>query len=244
MRILYEIAKILTIFIPIQSLRRKARKVLLDYLIIKYYSFAILLRLGKNTIVNKNSIIKRLCKGNKCIVVGSAPNLKLPKQQDGDIIIGANGGAGIAKQSGLKVSIFCTTKHLFRKSATKQEEESRKIVKGLSVSFTYLHSKNDEKIQLSDFNISSETVYSINDEERLKLIESICGFPLRVSTGVFAVAIALLHGAKSVEMVGFSLDIGHFNMPWDKAIRDHIGEDSIFFKALKQTKYGNKVSIN
>ncbi len=240
----YKIAKFLTFFIPIQSLRKKARKALGDYLFVKYHLFAIYMRLGKNTFVNNNLIIERLCKGNKCIVVGSAPNLKLPKRQDGDIIIGANGGGGIAQQFGLKVSIFCTTKYLFRKNPTKQEKATCKILKELSVSFTYLHGKNDEKIELSDFNISSETVYSINDEEKLKLIESVCGFPLRVSTGVFAVAIALLHGAKSVELVGFSLDIGHFGMQCDKIPRDHISEDSIFFEALEKTKYAGKVIIN
>ena len=247
------IAKLASCVVPGKARRNQTRAKIAIYLINKFFSMLGCLLACKNQNQSGNyPLLEKLCKGKRCIVVGSAPSANLSTIGFGDVVIGANGGAAIAQQHGHTVSIFCTTRWLLQKenltpqemtARTRQEMATRKILSGLSVSATYVTNGDgadvnaDADIDFDDCNIDAGVVHSISYSAKERMVKCVCGFPLCISTGLFGVCLAILGGASSVEMVGFSLGRGHFNMPWDTASRSHVLEDAAFLSALRHTPH-------
>ena len=131
-----------------------------------------------------------------CIVFGSAPEdendipVALLCEEDLDYcIIGANGGAAIARDMGFDVDILATTSHLFRENATPMERKTVKMIRGMYVEHVFVDEKNGA-LDLDLFPVSSVYMHHINEGQRESLVEEVTGKKLWVSTGLWALCLA------------------------------------------------------
>lgn len=185
------------------------------------------------------STVQSICSRKNCIVVGSAPGARIPEKQDGDVIIGVNSAAMFAQESGYPVDIFYSSETLFTRK-NRRDKRMRSRLNGLNASRAVIWYANC-KVSLSDFGISVDATEYITEREGFRMVMYVCGYPLRVSSGIGAACLALQNEAKSVKMVGFSLnDKRHAALPDScfKPLRDHITEDTNFLTAIKSTIYG------
>lgn len=172
------------------------------------------------------------CTGRRCIIVGSAPGVRLPEHQEGDCYVAANGGARIAHDAGRPVDVLCTTVYLFRPSpVTRAEEATIQSLFALSrVGSVWIDTTagpaENVIFGLGTLGIEWQTACALNPPEtRERIVAGIVGSEFRVSTGVFAACLAIASGASEVVLCGISLGPGHGGMPWDNARRDHVVED-------------------
>ncbi len=247
MKFAQRIAKFISLFIPGRSRREFVQQFLCGWILIHFVKSVLWLRTVFNlqkSLPPKHLPDMEIYKGKRCIVVGSAPGVRVPKKQDGDVVIAVNSGAVVAQKSGRGVDVFCTTAALFNEKDNRNMQ-IRAGIQDFSVSLAYIYWYYGEKISLSDFGISAKTTHWISKSEREQIIKNVCGFALRVSSGLFAVCIAILSGAASVEMVGFSLtDYGHANLPSDSLeFRDHVAEDTAFLIALAHTPHADILKL-
>ena len=169
-------------------------------------------------------LIEPLCHGRHVIVVGSAPGAVLPPYQDREVVIGANGGAAVARQLGRMVDVLVTTSHLFRRDASASEWFTQQSLSGLRVASMWVDIKNGP--MLSSFEVIGDRIQTVNPIQRSRIVRDACGSDLWVSTGLFAICLALVSGALSVEIAGISLHAGHAGQPRDRSPRHHVAEDS------------------
>lgn len=182
-------------------------------------------------------MIEPLCRGRRCIVVGSAPGVTLPDPEPGDLILGANGGAAIARDSGRKVHVLCATAYLFRAECSRQEFATLEALRGLSVQSLWIDETDGSAIEAQrrarGLGITYRSARGVHPEDRARLVETVAGDPLRVSTGVFAACLAAASGASEVVLCGINpWHGGHEGMPWDRAPRDHVQEDGKALEAM------------
>ena len=234
-------------FIPGSNRRKAVRNNLRAYLLKKYTPRLIRLHQTprRKKRLARNLITEQMCNGKRCIVVGSAPGACLPKQQSGDVVMGANGGAAIARKSGRDVDIFCTVASLFFDGISRKDRATLKSLGGVSSRVAYVHVQRQEPSpDLSNFGIAVQNSHYLTKKQKLQIIESACGLPLRVSTGIFAVCLAVASKAACVEVAGFSFSDGHEGMPWDNARRDHIAEDDACLRGIQITNPDIKLTIH
>jgi len=148
-------------------------------------------------------------------------------------MIGANGGAGLAGG----VDILCTTAHLFRPRRTDQENATLRLLTELNFRSVWIDTKNGPAAAVENGlylrRSSWMRMYSVPPAARDEVVHHACGEALWVSTGVWALCLALASGAASVITAGISLDQGHEGMPWDEAPRGHRTEDQECLRLLK-----------
>ncbi len=174
-------------------------------------------------------LVESQCKGNRCIVFGSAPDMVIPGSIDSsDIIMCANGGARIAVDLGLSINVLATTTYLYRgKGLRRSEQLTCQQMNGIKTNSLWVDNKvSPGRLMNVVRSVMYDSINVIGDVERSQIIVAACGQDLRASTGVFLICLAIVSGANSVMTVGISLSDGHYNMPWDTGKRDHIGEDS------------------
>lgn len=178
---------------------------------------------------------EQLCSRRRCIVVGSAPGVELPKREHHDIVIGANGGAAIARAAGREVDLLVTTAHLFNRT-TKVDEAIAQSLEGLTVSSCWVDTKNGSltqtRVRFMELELEAKAYVDVNSLIRNKVIYEAIGENLWVSTGVWAACLAVVSGASHVVLCGISMHNGHTGMNWDHGARHHKQEDASALRAL------------
>lgn len=176
-------------------------------------------------------MIENLAKRPRVLIVGSAPGLHLPSPIDGEFVIAANGGAAIAARAGYAVDALCTTTYLFRDGRSKAEQATIDSLSGLRIG-TVLVDDMDGSTQTVMMRLHAAGVsvrhggIVVTPQDRKALTQRVLGTPLRISTGVWAACLAVDAGSRRVLITGINPNaIGHQNIPWDKARRDHVVED-------------------
>lgn len=179
------------------------------------------------------------CTGRRCVVVGSAPGVRLPEHREGDCYVAANGAARVLHDHLRPVDVLCTTAYLFRlPPVTKAEEATINSLFALSrVGSVWVDTTAGpaEAVvsALGRLGIQWDTAWGFNPPgTRERVVAGIVGSELRVSTGIFAACLAIASGASEVVLCGISLEPGHEGMPWDEAPRDHVTEDRQALAAL------------
>lgn len=166
-----------------------------------------------------------ICLGRRCLVVGSAPGTMLPKSGL-DVVIGANGGAAIARAAGLDVHILATTSHLFRDGLAAEEQATVDSLRDLSVEALWLDTKNAPAWEVAQrwpaLGINANRVCAVPPALRERVATEAVGFSRWVSTGVWAACLALASGAESVAIAGISGEA-----------RDHAPQDAEVLAALE-----------
>jgi hypothetical protein len=184
-------------------------------------------------------LIEPLCKDSVCLVVGSAPNFRQPSIIP-DVTIGANGGASLVESD-----ILCTTSHLFRRACSDRERKTRD-----GLSSRYFHSVwLDAKCppgagalnSMASDGICHSRAHVVMPEDRSELVTRACGKSLWVSTGVWAICLAVVSDALVVTVTGISLGHGHFDENED-APRFHTSEDRECLNLLMGT-HGDSIHL-
>jgi hypothetical protein len=183
-----------------------------------------------------------LCKDRRCIVVGSAPGA-LQELEDACqselcswLTLAANGGAGVAREAGLIVSVLLTTSYLFRPRTTRQEVATIDAMRGTRCSSIWIDEGHycDIVPALAAVGVTYDQITRVDPSERHLVTTRATGSPLRVSTGVWAACLAYVSGAASVRVVGVRPEShGHHGMPWDAARRDHVRADTVALQAMR-----------
>lgn len=166
-------------------------------------------------------MIEPLCRNRNIVVLGSGPNFDASYKPVG-LYIAANGAAALQD-----CHILCTTAHLFRDGVTGPEFETRRSLIARQFSSIWMDTKGstleDALSALRRHNVAWTTFHNCEPSMRKIIVRGVCGQDLWVSTGVFAVCLAVYSGAKTVRTNGISLQDGHTT--GDDLPRMHIGED-------------------
>lgn len=178
-----------------------------------------------------------ICTGKTCLVAGSAPNFAMPKAPY-DVCIVANGAALVDGD------ILVTTSHLFRDGCTNEEVSTRKSMAGRSFTSVWLDTKcgNGElasRVMQDRYGIAWKEIRFVDEASRMEIVRASCGQALWVSSGVWAVCLAVVSLARIVRVVGVSLSMGHYGES-DNSPRHHVNEDR---ECLRLLSVGN-VSID
>lgn len=175
-------------------------------------------------------------KGQRCIVIGSAPGVRLPESLPMDVVLAANGGAAVAKARELPIHALLTTSYLFRDGATLPELATLERMRGVGTYSLVVDEQHGPSrpivARFKDFGIAYQVLQPVPPDVRATICRDAIGSELRVSTGVFAACLAIASGASEVVLCGISLEPGHEGMPWDEAPRDHVSEDRQALAAL------------
>lgn len=173
-----------------------------------------------------------LCRGRRCIVFGSAPGLRVPDVRPEDVILGGNGGSGLAAKRTGRVDVAVMTSRLFRGPVVADIEEATKdLLRGITPQSLWADEKCNPLMDehLAGLGIVPGRVHRLNDAAREAVVVAAIGRPEWVSTGVWAICLAVASGASEVLYTGISPDAkGHEEMPWeppDKYPRGHVAED-------------------
>lgn len=174
------------------------------------------------------------CRGNRCLVVGSAPGATLPDADDYDTVIGANGGASLYRH---RVEVLATTSHLFRRGAVaKTEAATRQLLRGLRVVWLWVDTRNGPLEVATDglrrLGVEWSDDSAFDPPARAEVVVAAIDKDLWVSTGVWSACAAIAGGASHVAVTGVGLGLGHATMPWDASPRHHVAEDREAIGAL------------
>lgn len=148
--------------------------------------------------------VEPLCKGKHCVVVGSAPGVNMSAVSDLDaVVIAANGAAKSIIDSNRSVDVLCTTSHLFRDNLSTDEMASIESLRNINVKSLWVDTKNGDTPP-SMSTITADNVYRVPPTLREHITSKVIGKPLWISTGVWAVCLALYSGASKVTTVGIT----------------------------------------
>ena len=180
-------------------------------------------------------ILEPICEGRKCLVVGSAPGLQLPNMSSYEVVIGANGGAGFTPHD---PQILVTTSHLYRGQVTNQELSTQRRIASVNHFESIWVDGVDSyvKVGLKSWSVGYERLRGTGESARLEMIQRATRLehPGRVSTGIWAISIAVISSAFQVDYCGIEPSRnGHEDMSWDHAPRDHSEPDKIALDALQ-----------
>lgn len=176
-----------------------------------------------------------MCTGRRCIVVGSAPGVELPKAEHNDVILAANGGAAVVRAAGREVDVLVTTSHLFA-GTTELDRATLESLRDLRVGSAWVDTKNGllthMRVQAMDYALEAKDYINVTPHLRNKIAEEALGFTRWMSTGVWAACLAVASRASNVVLCGVSMQAGHAGMPWDHQARHHMNEDAVCLRAL------------
>lgn len=179
------------------------------------------------------------------LIVGSAPDIRLPEERGYDFVIGVNGGARLAHDAGLRVDALVTTAYLCRG----ETEYSRYVLegwRGLRVPVVYADIFWYEAITVSraltERRVSYLVMVPIDRVYRGVLLRSATGGAIgadgealgngdleheRCSTGVLAACLAAQF-AQRITLAGFSRVHGHVgNLAQHENGRHHKADDAV-----------------
>lgn len=176
--------------------------------------------------------IEQCCVDRNVLVVGSGPNYDrdLCSQQASDSVsIVANQAAQLYHSATKReADVLCTTAHLYKQSLKDRNEfEIRQSLVARRFESIWLDTKNASFDEASWF-LDQDLVHAnkLNNcapWTRASIVFNACGADLWVSTGVFAVCLALHSRATIVRTNGISLANGH--AVGDDQPRMHVNED-------------------
>ena len=148
-----------------------------------------------------------------------------------ELSLGANHAVSLEK-----CDILVTTSYLFRDDCTDIQTEKRKLMMGLGFKRVYVDTKcgllSSVLPCIRRHNITWDEMVTVNPDDRAQVVVSACGKDLRVSTGVWAVCLAVISSPKSVTVTGVSLEDGYYKMDSDAPSRDHVAEDRECLRGL------------
>jgi hypothetical protein len=182
--------------------------------------------------------------GHRCVVIGSAPNTRLPRAQQGDRHFCVNGSLHIATQLGIeKPAVHLLNAYSLYMSA--ERAGSRELLRGLSTAHLLLLDPGVERERaleaVAEIDLHYDRLDCISRMERVAIILQATGLHLGLgrrhqylSTGMSAVAMALWAGASEVVLAGFSMAGGHQYLQV-VTNRDHVVGDSLFLAAMGRT---------
>ncbi len=174
-------------------------------------------------------LFEALCEDEHCLIVGSAPGVTIPDSDFG-CVIGVNGGAAIARDKGLQVDVLVTTSHLFRGGDLPPIEQwTIDTMSNLQVDHVWADTKNGPlglvEEGCDEHNISYLDLFEVTPEQRSEVIMDAIGVDLWISSGIWAVCLALSGGSASVKIAGISLINGHHGAKNDMTPRHHVLQD-------------------
>ena len=188
-------------------------------------------------------VIDEFCaslRNKDCIVFGSAPNPVLVDRRDRPIVC-CNGAAASLKQS-FNCAPDYTFMHCHVLASWKQsDKEVRDALGGIDrFGRTVMFDIPGESYSTELIETRAAEIASFDWSRRHDLVSELLGTSvpfLKFSTGAFSAACVLRAGAKSVELVGFSLDQkGHGYNVKDR-YRNHVRSDAALFALLAQAGY-------
>ena len=157
-----------------------------------------------------------LLKGKRCIVVGSSPDSFVFGNPD--IIIGANGGVGIATRAGHCTQILCTTAYICREPPSQSELDSIKTWQGKTFESSWVDTTDGPSSWFTsrkeDYHFQSKNDVFVSSARRMIIVREACGLDLgwnsdpykRVSTGVFAACLAVVSDVEDLLITGVSVN--------------------------------------
>jgi hypothetical protein len=187
---------------------------------------------------------KRSFEGTRCIIIGSAPDVKLPALKPNDHYICINGSPYAASRLGIQyphLTIMASYTTAFK---TEKSKATMPVLKGLRTKEVLFIEGSDNEQHARNILDKAEFRYDIFSKitwvERAAIIGEVCGIELGigkvrnvVSNGIFAAILAIWANADEVVMCGFSLQGGH-NYIKNKFKRDHVDGDRKFYKISGQ----------
>lgn len=174
------------------------------------------------------------------IIVGSAPDIKLPTRRDYDLVVVANGGAALAHAGGFeRLDVLVTTAYLLKA----QTDYNSFVMKG----WKKLHATevivdefgtplSEVEPTLRKTGLTFDKVTGVNARMRGMLIAYAIGTGIgngkeekkRCSTGMVAACLAASRGATDITVVGFSRMNGHVgNTHQHENGAHHLADDAV-----------------
>jgi hypothetical protein len=176
--------------------------------------------------------------GNRCLVVGSAPNTSWPATAP-ERIICANGSGWIAARHGAAIADLTIVAGAATRKRKPVHFATQAVWRGLHtrhlmfIAAFQTAETGQEVIDASGLTYDRLTVVSAQD--RSAITQQVCGFDLatgetadRISTGIFACAAAIWAGAAEVTLCGFSLTSGGHAYMAEDTPRFHQNGDRTF----------------
>lgn len=183
-------------------------------------------------------------KGRRCLIIGSAPDVAIPRHGPADRFICINGSPYAASQSGINYPDLTIMSSYTTAYQTEKSRATMTILKGLRTKEVLFIKGSDNECHarevLTEAGFQFDLFTTISWVERAAIIGELCGQELGigkmrnvVSNGVFATILALWARSDNVIMCGFSLQGGHNYM--DKKLpRDHVDGDIRFYLLAKE----------
>ena len=186
--------------------------------------------------------LARLCSGKRCLVLGSAPDPKVPPPGRFDVLICINGSPWIAQKWGLKTPDLTVVAGY----STLTNKDVRVATQGIWSGLTTREllfieagaTAQDGRQLLDACGFRYGAFRSMTIIERAAIIGQLCGVELglgprdeRISNGMFATVLSIWADASEVILTGFSLSGGHSYMT-DATPREHLEGDIAFLKLV------------
>lgn len=176
----------------------------------------------------------------RCLILGSAPNARLPRRSAYEKCVCINGSPFVANQHGIHVDLTVMVGYTTSMKRGISQESVRRLT-GLRTDRLLFVTGGDNpdnaRRVLADADFQYRQFHSITPLERAAIIGEICDTELglgprdeRVSNGVFAVILALWAGANEVIVGGISLTGGHAYAA--DTPRYHIAGDELALRQL------------
>jgi len=189
---------------------------------------------------------QRTFKGKRVIVLGSSKTFEAPQRGADDIIVCINGSSHNGDKMGIDVPHVTFFVSYLTAQVNEQQKRTFEVLNGRStrdlvfITGTLDFDQCVENLKQIDF--SYETIDEVTLLELAATIGAVCGSELafgkidqRISSGMVAIALALLAGASEVVVAGFSFTKGHSYM--DGATRRyHVAADIEFLSLCAQRK--------
>jgi hypothetical protein len=185
----------------------------------------------------RGQLAERLA-GMRCLVVGSAPQTDWP-QVTPERVIAANGSGWIAARNGVAVADLTVVAGAATRSrkpvhfATQDAWRGLRTRELLFIAAFQTAVAGQEVIDSSGLTYERFSVLSAAD--RSAITKGVCGIDLatgetadRISTGIFACAVAVWAGAREVTLCGFSLSSGGHAYMTEDTPRFHQNGDATF----------------
>lgn len=186
--------------------------------------------------------LEALVSNEICLVLGSAPSLKIPLNSGFTRCLCVNGSPVIAQEYSIPIDLTVLIGYT---TAMKKDISALSMQKiaGIHTRELLFVSAGDvfesciEK--LNERNFTFDSASELSPIERASIIGEVCGIELglgnrddRVSNGVFTVLLALWAGASSIIISGISLNGGHHYL--EGTPRHHLSGDVICLKLLAE----------
>jgi hypothetical protein len=174
----------------------------------------------------------------RVLIVGSAPDIRLPSTRDFDLVIASNGGVELAIKGGFHVHHLVTTVHLCL-TDTPYHRYVRAGWRGVAVHDVFMSEFSGPAESARQVLVDAGLTYDrLNGRSRQAMFEVVQAWSgtayghhdlpaKRCSTGMWGVCEAFAMGATSVVLAGFSRVNGHVNSKQHEKGIHHVADDAV-----------------